>query len=168
METVIEVRVEAVLSTSNLQPHLATWTRQKTHRYSLRTPGRRPAGRQKRPWTKNQSGRMDGSASANEVEAEKGNVSRSGGLVTGPPPHVSLVIANEIRSETVIVIVVGNGTVLGSESETGIGLLVVVVGTAVRAVPAAEVEAAGMVEATATGRWPREWDFKVFAHMGPQ
>jgi hypothetical protein len=74
------------------------------------------------------------------------------------------VIAKETRSETVIV----SGTVLGSENETGIGLLGVVVGTAVRAVPAVvAVGAVGAdtVEATATGHWPREWDSNVFSHL---
>jgi hypothetical protein len=115
----------------------------------------------------NQSGYVD--ASASQVGAGIGNASRSGGLVTGPPPlHVSLVIAKDIRSETVIVIAIAivKGTVLGSGNETGIGLLDVVVDMAVRVVPAAEAEA-DTVEATATGRWPREWDSNVFAHMGP-
>jgi len=113
---------------------------------------------------KNQSGCVD----ASEVGAEQGNARLSGGLVTvPPPPHVSLVIAKEIRSETVIV----SGTVLGSENETGIGLLDVVVGMAVRAVPAAGAEvAADTVEATetatATGHWPREWDSKrILSHQ---
>jgi hypothetical protein len=120
---------------------------------------------------KNQSGCVD--ASARQVGAGTGNVSRSGDLVTAPPPlHVSLVIAKDIRNETVIVIVIVKGTALGSGNETGIGLLDVVVDMAVRVALAAEVD---MVEATvtviatatATGRWPREWDSDVFAHIGP-
>jgi hypothetical protein len=110
---------------------------------------------------------VDASASASQVGAGIGNASRSGGLVTGPPPlHVSLVIAKDIRSETVIVIVIVKGTVLGSGNETGIGLLDVAVDTAVRVVPAAEADIAEAT-ATATGRWPREWDSNVFAHTGP-
>jgi hypothetical protein len=115
---------------------------------------------------KSRSGCVDASASANELGAEKGDAKVSGGLVTGhpPPPHASLVIAREIRSETAtaIVIVIVSGTVLESESETGIGLLDVVVGTVVRVVLAAgAVEAADTVEATATGHWPREWDSNI-------
>jgi hypothetical protein len=114
---------------------------------------------------KNQSGCVNASASASQVGAGIGNASRSDGLVTGPPPlHVSLVIAKDIRSETVIVIVKGTVLESGSGNETGIGLLDVVVDMAVRAVPAVEADT---VEATATGRWPREWDSNVFAHMGP-
>ena len=64
-------------------------------------------------------------------------------------------------------IVIVSGTVLGSENETGIGLLGVVVGTAVRAVLAAGPEAVDTVEATATGHWPREWDSNVFSPMEP-
>jgi hypothetical protein len=148
-------------------PHPITWTHLKTHRCSLQTHGRHPAGKPKRPWMKNQSGCVD--ASARQVGAGIGNASRSGGLVTAPSPlHVSLVIAKDIRNEIVIVIV--KRTVLGSGNETGIGLLDVVVDMAVRVVPAAEadtVEATVTVTATATGHWPREWDSNVFAHMGP-
>jgi len=114
---------------------------------------------------KNQSGCVDTSAS--EVGAGIGNASQSGGLVTGPPPlHVSLVIAKGIRSESeiAIAIVIVKGSALGSGNETGIGLLGVVVDMAVRVVPAAEAD---IVEATATGRWPREWDSNIFAHIGP-
>jgi hypothetical protein len=117
---------------------------------------------------KNQSGCVD--ASVSRVGAGIGNASRSGGPVTGPPPfHVSLVIAKDIGSETgiVIVIVIVKGTVLGSGNEIGIGLLDVVVDMAVRVVLAAEGAEADTVQATATGRWPREWDSNVFAHMGP-
>jgi len=116
---------------------------------------------------KNQSGYVD--ASASQVGAGIGNASRSGGLVTGLPPlHVSLVIAKDIGSETVIAIaiVIVKGTVLESGNETGIGLLDVVVDMAVRVVPAPEGAEADTVEATATGRWPREWDSNVLAHMG--
>jgi hypothetical protein len=122
---------------------------------------------------KSQSGCVNASASASQVGAGIGNASRSGGLVTGPLPlHASLVIAKDIRSETVseTVIVIVKGTVLGRRNETGIGLLDVVVDMAVRVVPAAEAEADTVevtVTATATGRWPREWDSNVFAHMGP-
>jgi hypothetical protein len=153
-----------------LAPHLITWTRLKTHRCSLLTHGRHPAGKPKRPWMKNQSGCVD--ASASQVGAGIGNASRSGGgLVTGLPLlHVSLVTAKDIGSETVIVIVVVivivKGTILGSGNETGIGLLDVVVDMAVRVVPAVEAAEADTVEATATGRWPREWDSNVFAHIG--
>jgi hypothetical protein len=114
---------------------------------------------------KNQSGCVN--ASASQVGAGIRNASQSGGLVTDPPPLlVSLVIAKDIRSEseTAIVIVIVKGTVLESGNETGIGLLDVVVDMAVRVVPAAEADT---VEATATGRWPREWDSNVFTHMGP-
>ncbi len=111
---------------------------------------------------------LSGCVDASEVGAGTGNVSRSDGLVTGPPqPHVSLVIAREIRSETVIAIaiVIVKGTVRGSGNETGIGLLGVVVGMAVRAVRVVGgAEAADTVEATATGHWPRDWDSNVFAH----
>jgi hypothetical protein len=148
--------------------HLITWTHLKTRRCSPQTYGRHLARKPKRPWRKNQSGCVD--ASASQVGAGIGNASRSGGLVTGPPLlHVSLVIAKDIRSETVIVIVIAivKGTVLGSGNETGIGLLDVVVDTAVRVVPPPPPAEADTVEATATGRWPREWDSNVFAHMGP-
>jgi hypothetical protein len=118
---------------------------------------------------KNQSGCV--SASASQFGAGIGNASQSGGLVTGPPPpHVSLVIAKDIRSETGTgtVIVIAKGTVLGRGNETGIGLLDVVVDMAVRVVPAAvAVAEADTVEATATGRWPRGWDSNVFARIGP-
>ena len=146
-------------------PHPITWTRRKSHLCSLQTHERHPAGKSKRPWMKNRSGCVDTSAS--EVGVGIGNASPRGGLVTGPPPlPVSLVIAKDIRSEseTVIVIAIVKGTVLGSGNETGIGLLDVVVDMAVRVVPAAEADT---VKANTTGRWPREWDFNVFAHMGP-
>ena len=152
-------------------PHLITWTHLKTRRCSLQTHERHLAGKPKRPWMTNQSGYVDASASASQVGAGIGSASRSGGLVTGRPLlHASLVIAKDIRSETVIAIaiVIVKGTVLGSgsgnENETGIGLLDEVVDMAVRVVPAAEADT---VEATATGRWPREWDSNVFAQMGP-
>lgn len=146
-------------------PHPVTLTRPKTRHCSLQTPGRHPAGRPTRPWMKNQSGCVDASASANELGAEKGDARVSGGLVTGRPPHASLVIARETRNETATAIVSVSGTVLESENETGIGLLDVAVGTAVRAVLEAgagvEAEVADTVEATATGHWPREWDSNV-------
>jgi hypothetical protein len=107
-------------------------------------------------------------ASASEIGAERGDARASGGLVIGrPPPRASLVIAKGTRSEIGIGIV--SGIVLGSENETGIGLLDVVVGTAVRAVLAAGAEAVDTVEATATatGHWPREWDSNVFSHNRP-
>ena len=152
-------------------PHLITWTHPKTHRCSLQTRGKHPAGKPKRPWMKSQSGCANASASASQVGAGIGNASRSDGLVTGPLPlHASLVIAKDIRSETVseTVIVIVKGTVLGRRNETGIGLLDVVVDMAVRVVPAAEADTVEVtVTATATGRWPREWDSNVFAHMGP-
>jgi hypothetical protein len=113
---------------------------------------------------------VDASASASEIGAERGDARVSGGLVIGrPPPRASLVIAKGTRSEIVIGIV--SGIVLGSENETGIGLLDVVVDTAVKAVLAAgaEAEAVDTVEATATatGHWPREWDSNVFSHNRP-
>jgi hypothetical protein len=147
-------------------PHLITWSHLKTHRCSLQRHERHPAGKPKRPWMKNQSGCVD--ASASQVGAGIGNASRSVGLVTGPLPlHVSLVIAKDEGSETVIAIVIVKGTTLGSGNETGIGLLDVVVDMAVRVVPAGEAAEADTVKATATGRWPREWDSNVFAHTGP-
>ena len=157
--------------------HPVTWTRPTTHHCSLPTPGKHPAGRPKRPWTTNQSGCTDASASVSEIGAEKRDARVSGGPVIGRPPRrASLVIAKGTRSESVIGIV--SGIVLGSENETGIGLLDVVVGTAVRAVLAAAavveavVEAAAdTVEATATvtvtGHWPREWDSNVLSRNRP-
>ena len=156
-------------------PYPVTWTRPKTHRCSLPTPGRQPVGRPRQwPWTKNQSGCVDASASASEIGAERGDARVSGGLVIGrPPPRASLVIAKGTRSEIGIGIV--SGIVLGSENETGIGLLDVVVDTAVKAVLAAVAGAGAWAEAvdtveataTATGHWPREWDSNVFSHNRP-
>jgi len=157
-------------------PRPVTWTRPRTHRCSLPTPGRHPAGRPKRPWTTNQNGRTDASASVSEIGAERRDARVSGGPVIGRPPRrASLVIAKGTRSESGIVSV--SVIALGSENETGIGLLDVAVGTAVRAVLAAvvgveaEAAAADTVEATATviatGHWPREWDSNVLSHNRP-
>jgi hypothetical protein len=112
--------------------------------------------------------RNNKSGYANESESEggveKGSVTWNGGYTTSPQwPHVSPVSASGIGTVIGIVTV----TVLGRESEIGIGHLVVVVGTAVRVVRAVEaVEVvAGIVEATATatatGHWLREWDFEI-------
>ena len=134
---------------------------------------------------RNQSGcvGVDGIATATESESEVGaetrNGNQSGGLVSGLPRlHVSLESANVTRSVTTIV----SETVLGSERETGTGLLGAVVGTAVRvvravaaaaaaaavvvvaAVVAAVVAVADTVESTATGHWPREWDSDILSH----
>jgi hypothetical protein len=128
-------------------PHPVTWTRPKTRHCSLQTPGRHPVGRLTWPWMKNQSGCVDASANANELGAEKEDARVSGGPVTGHPPHASLVIARETRSETATVIVSVSGTVLESENVTGIGLLGVVVGTAVRAVLAAAAGVGAEAEA---------------------
>jgi len=119
--------------------------------------------------------------SESEVGAETRNGNQSGGLVTGLPRlHVSLESANVTRSVTTIV----SETVLGSERETGTGLLAAVVGTAVRVVRAVAVAAAAAavvvvvvvvaaavvvavadtVESTATGHWPREWDCDILSH----
>jgi len=114
--------------------------------------------------------------SESEVGAETRNGNQSGGLVTGLPRlHVSLESANVTRSVTTIV----SETVLGSERETGTGLLAAVVGTAVRVVRAVAAAAAVVVvvvaavvvvavadtvESTATGHWPREWDCDILSH----
>ena len=103
--------------------------------------------------------------------AEKGSVTQNGGYTTSPQlPHVNLASASASGIGTVI----GTGTetetetVLVTENEIGIGHLVVVVGTAARVVQAAAVVAevvvevqAGIVQATATGHWLREWDSNV-------
>lgn len=71
-----------------------------------------------------------------EVGAEKANTNLSGGLVIGLPRlHVSLESASETR--TVITIANVNVIVLESATETGTGLLGVVVRTAARVVRAA-------------------------------
>jgi hypothetical protein len=101
-----------------------------------------------------------------EVGAEKANTNLSGGLVIGLPRlHVSLESASETR--TVITIANVNVIVLESATETGTGLLGVVVRTAARVVRAAaavvvEVEVVDTVQPTATGHWPREWDSDIF------
>lgn len=104
--------------------------------------------------------------------AEKGSVTQNGDYTTGPQrPHVNLVSASASGIGTVIGTGTETETVLGTENEIGIGHLVVVVGTAARVVQAAaavvvvvevEVEVqAGIVQATATGHWLREWDSNV-------
>lgn len=162
-------------------PRHVTWIRPRTHHCSLPTPGSPLAGRPKRPWTTNQNGCTDASASVSEIGAEKRDARVRDGPVIGRPPHrASLVIAKGTRSGSVIVIVIVSVIVLGSENETGIGLLDVAVGMAVRAVLAAAVAAVGVeaeaaaadtVEATATvtatGHWPREWDSNVLSHNRP-
>lgn len=105
---------------------------------------------------------------ANESEseggAEKRSVTRNGGYTTGPQwPHASLENVSASASGIGTVIGTETETVLGRENEIGIGHLVVVVGTVARAVRAVVAVAvvAGMVEATATGHWLREWDSEI-------
>ncbi|KAH9179850.1 hypothetical protein EDB89DRAFT_2217369 [Lactarius sanguifluus] len=125
-------------------------------------------------WRKGRSGpplrNQSGCATENESEdgAETGNVTQNAAYTTGPrSPHVSLVSANASGIGTVIG--TGTETVLGTENEIGIGHLVVVVGTVVKVVRAVAVAVVvvevGMVEATATGHWLREWDSEVL-HSG--
>jgi len=120
---------------------------------------------------------MNKSGCANESEsedgAEKGSVTRNGGSTTGPQwPHVSLVSVSASGIGTVIETETETETVLGRENEIGIGHLVVVVGTAVRVVRAVVVVVvavvAGIVEATATGHWLREWDCEILLSGDPK
>ena len=94
--------------------------------------------------------------------AEKENARPpSDGLVTDLRwLHVNLASAN--ANEIGSVAASASGTVLGNENEIGIGHLGAVVGMAVRAVRAVEV--VGTVEATATGHWPKDWDFEILSH----
>jgi hypothetical protein len=152
-------------------PDPTTWTRLTIRRFSHRTFARRLAEKSNRPWTTNKNGRVteSGSGSENADGAEKGkeNARRNDGLVTGPRSlHVSLALANANETGSVIEIGIVNGTVLENGNEIGIGHLDVVVGMVVRAVRAAE--GVGTVEATATGHWPKDWDFEIVSNWDPQ